>query len=144
MSQAALPRRGVRLASNGSVGHSIRGPQSRSAPANSAMCSSSSRCICLRCGSSATRGRKIDCLAIRPNLLFRQQYPTLDVREGNDPYKSPEDNVPNLRASSGPGARMDGMVNICALSINVVTSNKPKDADRLEPKGHVVGTETYC
>src|SRR6266481_4168662 len=48
-------------------------------------------------------------LAPRP-LLFRQQYPTLDVREGNDPCKSPEDNVPNLLASSGPGTRMDGMV----------------------------------
>src|SRR6266446_7229397 len=79
-----------------------------------------------RCGNSATRGRKIDCLAIRPNLLFRQQYPTLDVREGNDPCKSPEDNVPNLLASSGPGARMDGMVNLCALSINVVTSEQAK------------------
>jgi hypothetical protein len=35
---------------------------------------------------------------------------------------------------------MDGMVNTCELSINVVRSEQAKDADRLEPKGTVAGT----
>ena len=35
---------------------------------------------------------------------------------------------------------MDGMVNTCELSINVVKTEQAKDADRLEPKGTVVGT----
>ena len=35
---------------------------------------------------------------------------------------------------------MDGMVNTCELSINVVKSIKPKIADRLGPKGTVAGT----
>ena len=35
---------------------------------------------------------------------------------------------------------MDGMVNTCELSINVVKSEQAKDADRLGPKGTVVGT----
>jgi len=32
------------------------------------------------------------------------------------------------------------MANTCELLINVVRKNKPKDAERLEPKGTVVGT----
>ena len=36
---------------------------------------------------------------------------------------------------------MDGMVNTCELSINVVRRQQAKDADRLEPKGTVAGTE---
>ena len=39
-----------------------------------------------------------------------------------------------LPASGGDGARVDGMVNISESSINVVSENKPKIADRLEPK----------
>ncbi len=35
---------------------------------------------------------------------------------------------------------MDGMVNTCELSINVVKSEQAKEADRLGPKGTVVGT----
>ena len=34
---------------------------------------------------------------------------------------------------------MDGMVNTCELSINVVKSRQAKDAERLEPKGHCSG-----
>ena len=35
---------------------------------------------------------------------------------------------------------MDGMVNICELSINVVKSNKPKMLIGLSQKGTVAGT----
>ena len=35
---------------------------------------------------------------------------------------------------------MDGMVNTCELSINVVTSNKPKMLTGLSQKGTVAGT----
>ena len=48
-----------------------------------------------------------------------------------------------LRASCGAGARVEGMVNTCERSRNVVTYHKPKDADRLAPKWHVVGTGSH-
>ena len=35
-----------------------------------------------------------------------------------------------------------GTVSTCKLSINVVKTNDPKDADRLEPKGNRVGKRT--
>jgi len=44
----------------------------------------------------------------------------------------------SIRAVRGLGS--DGMANIRELLINVVRKNKPKDAERLEPKGTVVGT----
>ena len=46
----------------------------------------------------------------------------------------------SLPASGGEGARMDGMVNIGALSIHVVTSGKPKMLRGLGQKGTVAGT----
>ena len=88
------------------------------------------------------------------NLLFHQQYPTQyggNVRR----RRKPADNVPPspdgqraregtlvLPASGGTGARVEGMVNTRERSLTVVTAYKPKDADRLAPKWHVVGTET--
>jgi len=46
----------------------------------------------------------------------------------------------SIRRSWG---RMDGMVNTCALSINVVKSCKPKMLRGLSPKGTVVGTGSH-
>lgn len=45
----------------------------------------------------------------------------------------------SIKAVRGLG--WDGTANIRELLINVVRKNKPKDAERLEPKGTVVGTE---
>jgi hypothetical protein len=39
------------------------------------------------------------------------------------------------------GARVDGRVNTGELSLNVVTNERAKDADRLYPKGKWPGTE---
>jgi len=47
-----------------------------------------------------------------------------------------------LPASGGAGTRVEGKVNIGERSSTVVTYYKPKDADRLAPKRHVVGTGT--
>ena len=42
----------------------------------------------------------------------------------------------SLPASGGEGTRVDGMVNTCELSINVVKGNKPKMLTGLSQKGH--------
>ena len=42
----------------------------------------------------------------------------------------------HLPASGGDGARVDSMVNTSESSINAVSENKPKIADRLKPKWH--------
>src|SRR5712691_10797308 len=45
----------------------------------------------------------------------------------------------SLLASGGEGTRMDGMVNPCERSINVVKGNKPKMLRGLSHKGTVAG-----
>src|SRR6266446_1567100 len=88
----------------------------------------------------------------RPDLLFHQQYPT---RYGSKVTRCqmPSDTGPTvIRLAPEPRgngvsasikrrwAWMDGMVNTCELSINVVKSDKPKMLIGLSQNGTVVGT----
>src|SRR6267143_721985 len=88
----------------------------------------------------------------RPDLLFHQQYPT---RYGSKVTRCqmPSDKVPPVTRLTpkpqGDGVSasikrrwgwMDGMVNRCELSINVVTRGKPKMLRGLGQKGTVAGT----
>jgi hypothetical protein len=59
--------------------------------------------------------------------------------QSRDCYRSREVAVGRL-ASSWQGLGLDGRVNRCELSINVVTKERAKDADRLCPKGMWPGT----
>lgn len=43
----------------------------------------------------------------------------------------------------GDGARMGGMANTRACSINIVTENKPKVLEGLSQKGNVAGTRSH-
>ena len=87
-----------------------------------------------------------------PDLLFHQQYPT---RYGSKVTRCqmPSDKVPTVTRlipkPQGDGVSasikrrwgcMDGMVNRCELSINVVTRGKPKMLRGLGQKGTVAGT----
>ena len=48
----------------------------------------------------------------------------------------------HLPASGGDGARVDSMVNTSESSINAVSENKPKIAERLDQNGTVAGPGT--
>src|SRR5712691_741258 len=88
----------------------------------------------------------------RPNLLFHQQYPTWYGSKVTR-CQMPTDSVPTvIRLTPEPRGNgvsasirrrwgwMDGMVNTCELSINVVKSDKPKMLTGLSQKGTGAGT----
>ena len=88
----------------------------------------------------------------RPDLLFHQQYPTQMCGKVTT-RTEPADMVPTvMRLAPEPrgdgasasirrrGGWMGGMVNTRELSINVVTSGKPKMLRGLGQNGTVVGT----
>src|SRR5215472_10520994 len=88
----------------------------------------------------------------RPDLLFHQQYPTRMCGKVT-PCTEPSDTVPTVtRLAPEPRGNgvsasirrrrgwMDGMVNRCELSINVVTRGKPKMLPGLGQKGTGAGT----
>src|SRR5215831_11847013 len=86
-----------------------------------------------------------------PDLLFHQQYPTQMCGKVTT-RTEPADTVPTvIRLAPEPRGNgvsasirrrrgwMDGMVNTCELSINVVMSNEPKMLPGLGQKGTVAG-----
>src|SRR5215467_4854270 len=88
----------------------------------------------------------------RPDLLFHQQYPTRMCGKVT-PCTEPSDTVPTVtRLAPEPRGNgvsasirrrrgwIDGMVNRCELSINVVTRGKPKMLPGLGQKGTGAGT----
>src|SRR5712692_1083343 len=94
-------------------------------------------------------------MSYRPDLLFHQQYPT---RYGSKVTRCqmPSDTEPTVtRLASEPRGNgvsasirrrwgwMDGMVNTCELSINVVKRHKPKMLRGLSQKGNVAGTGVH-